>query len=174
MYKPLEERLKQLKDQFPRLEGEIDYLKSRYLSKDEILHEAKDLYSRWPKLDREEKRQIIENITEKITIGQKDITIDLCYLPSASEIVAKRQRSRRDSNPRYLSAQRFSRPSRSTTLPLLRIKNLSEIYYGRVKNQLSSRILKSFYNRKTILQANSAARLPVFDSKKKPRPCKML
>jgi len=93
-YKPLEERLKQLENQIPRLEGEIDYLKSQYLSKDEILHEARDLYSRWPKLDRKEKRQIIENITENIIIGQKDITINLCYLPSPSEIVAKRARSR--------------------------------------------------------------------------------
>ena len=110
-YKPMEERLGQIDDQIPRLEGEIDYLKSQYLSKDEILHEARDLYSRWPKLSQDEKRQIIETITEKIIIGEKDITINLCYLPSPPKTMAKRQRSRRDSNPRCLTAQRFSRPS---------------------------------------------------------------
>ena len=99
-YKPMEERLGQIDEQIPALEGQIDYLKSQYLSKDEVLHEARDLYSRWPKLKREEKRQIIETITEKIIIGQKDVTINLCYLPSPSEMMAERERSRRDSNPR--------------------------------------------------------------------------
>ncbi len=99
-YKPMEERYKQIDEQIPLLEGQIDYLKSQHLSKDEVLHEARDLHSRWPKLEREEKRQIIETITEKIIVGQKDITINLCYLPSPSEMMAERERSRRDSNPR--------------------------------------------------------------------------
>ena len=120
-YKPMEERLSQIDEQIPALEGQIDYLKNQYLSKDEILHEARDLYSRWPKLERKEKRQIIENITENIIIGQKDITINLCYLPSLSKMMAEKERSRRDSNPRYLSVQRFSRPSPSAARPLLRI-----------------------------------------------------
>lgn len=80
------------------------------------------------KLDCKEKRQIIENITENIIIGEKDITINLCYLPSISEIAGKRQRSRRDSNPRYLSVQRFSRPSPSATRPLLQILVFT-VYY---------------------------------------------
>ncbi len=46
-YSPLEERLKQLKDQIPELQGEIDFLKIQYLSSDEVLSEAQDLYSRW-------------------------------------------------------------------------------------------------------------------------------
>jgi hypothetical protein len=37
------------------------------------------------------------------------------------QISALHKRRRRDSNPRYLSAQRFSRPPQSTTLPLLQI-----------------------------------------------------
>ena len=94
-YKPMEERLSQIDEQIPILEGQIDYLKSQYLSKDEVLHEARDLYSRWAKLEREEKRQIIETIREKIIIGKKDITINLCYLPSPSEMMAERERSRR-------------------------------------------------------------------------------
>lgn len=83
-YKPLEERLKQTRDQVPEVQGEIDYLKIQYLSSDQILHEAKDLYSRWPELNSEEKRKIVENITERITVGNEEITINLCYLPSAA------------------------------------------------------------------------------------------
>lgn len=98
-YRPLEERLKQLDDQIPTLQGEIDFLKIQCLSSDQILNEAKDLYTRWPELVQEEKRKIVENITEKIIIGKEDVTINLCYLPSSSEIMAPRQRNHRDSLP---------------------------------------------------------------------------
>lgn len=90
-YRPLEEQLKQLEDQIPGLQGEVDYLKIQYLSSDEILAEARDLYSRWPALTVEEKRQIVENITDRITIGDDDVTIDLCYLPSSSQVMTKGQ-----------------------------------------------------------------------------------
>jgi site-specific DNA recombinase len=92
-YKPLEERFKQLEAEIPQLQGEVDFLKIQYLSSDEILSEAKDLYSRWLSLSFDEKRQIIEHITEQIVIGTNDVTIQLCYLPSAPEIVAKGQRN---------------------------------------------------------------------------------
>ena len=92
-YGPLEVRFKQLSDQISEIQGELDFLKIRALSGDEILTEARDLYSRWPDLTREEKRRIIETITEKITLGKDDVTIDLCYLPSSSEIMADRQRN---------------------------------------------------------------------------------
>jgi hypothetical protein len=47
-YRPLEERLKQIDNQIPEVQGEIDFLKIQYLSSDQIFNEAKDLYSRWP------------------------------------------------------------------------------------------------------------------------------
>ena len=96
-YRPLEERLKQIQDQLPELQGEIDFLRIQYLSSDQILSEAKDLYSRWPELTSGEKRKIVENITDKIIVGTEDVTINLCYLPSPSELVASSQRNFRDS-----------------------------------------------------------------------------
>jgi site-specific DNA recombinase len=97
-YKPLEQRLKQTQDQIPELQGEIDFLKIQYLSSDQILHEAKDLYSRWPDLNPPEKRKIIENITDRITVGTDDITINLCYLPTSTKTAASGQRNFRDSS----------------------------------------------------------------------------
>lgn len=99
-YRPLENRLKQLDDEIPRLQGEIDFLKISYLSSDEILNEARDLYTRWPSLTFDEKRKIVENITEKVTVGKDDVLIDLCYLPSSSEMTAERQQNSRGSWPR--------------------------------------------------------------------------
>jgi site-specific DNA recombinase len=100
-YKPLEQRLKQINDQIPELQGEIDFLKIQYASKDEILSEAKDLYSRWKQLSSDEKRTIVESITENIIVGTEDVTINLCYLPSPtptlSKVMASEQRNFRDS-----------------------------------------------------------------------------
>lgn len=90
-YTPLEERLRQIDDQMPEIQGEIDFLRIQYLSSDEILHEARDLYSRWNQLSFDEKKKIIETITEKITIGKGDIEINLCYIPSSWELVTKGQ-----------------------------------------------------------------------------------
>lgn len=99
-YKPLEERKKQFMDQIPELQGEIDFLRIKNLSSDQILAEARDLYGRWSQLESAEKRQIVENIAEKITIGEDEVAIDLSYLPSSSKIMATESRILRDSWPR--------------------------------------------------------------------------
>jgi site-specific DNA recombinase len=100
-YKPLEARLNQIEGQIPELQAEIDFLKVQYLSSDQILNEAKDLYSRWPGLTFEERRKIVENITEKVVVGKEDVTINLCYLPSplptSPEGMASSQRNFRGS-----------------------------------------------------------------------------
>ena len=98
-YEPIEERLAQLEKQLPELEAEIDFLKIQYLSSDTVLREAKDLYDRWPKLPFEEKRSIVELITEQIVIGKADITFKLSYLPNvhSSQNAGNKQRNFRDS-----------------------------------------------------------------------------
>jgi site-specific DNA recombinase len=92
-YRPLEERLKQLEDRIPEVQGELDFLKIQRLSSDEVLSEARDLYSRWGDLERDEKRRIVETITDRITIGKDEVHIDLAYLPSPSEDLAKEARN---------------------------------------------------------------------------------
>ncbi|MGK5090446.1 hypothetical protein WDW89_00360, partial [Deltaproteobacteria bacterium TL4] len=99
-YKPLEERLKQKEEQIPEIQAEIDFLRIQYLSSGQIVNEAKDLYTQWPELETAEKRKVIENVTDKIIIGTDDITINLCYLPSTSEITSRRQHNFRDSSLR--------------------------------------------------------------------------
>jgi site-specific DNA recombinase len=96
-YRPMEERLKALEDQLPRLQAEIDFLRIQNLSRDEIINEAQDLYGRWADLLPEEKRHIVENVVERITLGKGEVSIDLAYVPSRSEITAKGQRGHRGS-----------------------------------------------------------------------------
>jgi site-specific DNA recombinase len=98
-FQPLDTRKKQLENQIPELQGEIDFLKIKYLSSNEIFTEAKDLYSRWPQLSSEEKRMIAENITENIIIGKDTLEVNLCYLPSSIKNVVSGQRNLRGSWP---------------------------------------------------------------------------
>ncbi|MEP7118105.1 MAG: recombinase family protein, partial [Acidobacteriota bacterium] len=98
-YRPLEDRLKALDDQLPRLQAELDFLRIQNLSRDEIVAEAQDLYGRWADLLPDEKQQIVENVVERITVGKGEVAIDLAYIPSHSEITTKRQRGNKDSSP---------------------------------------------------------------------------
>lgn len=98
-YRPLEEQARQLESQIPQLQGEVDFLTIQHLSRDQILTEARDIYTRWPDLERAEKRRIIENTVEQITIGKDDISIELAYFPASLEFMTDRQRGHTDSSP---------------------------------------------------------------------------
>lgn len=80
-FKPLEERSLQLSNQIPEIEAHIDYLKIQYNSSDIILHDAKDLYTQWESYTYEEKRGVIEDITEHVRVGKLDIYVKLSSLP---------------------------------------------------------------------------------------------
>lgn len=82
-YKPTEQRLRQLEEQTPEIEAEIDFLKIQALSSDTILQDAKDLYHNWNNLPFDEKRSVVETITEKIVIHADTIDIHLSYLPNS-------------------------------------------------------------------------------------------
>lgn len=82
LLKPLEIQVKQLEEQLPELEAEVDFLKIEYLSSETVLDGAKDLFNNWAGMPLEEKRNIVELITNSITIGKSDINISLSYLPT--------------------------------------------------------------------------------------------
>jgi site-specific DNA recombinase len=81
--------VKQITEQLPTLQAEVDFLAIQHLSREEVLSEARDIYSRWPSLEGEEKREIIENTVGRIVIGKEDVTIELAYLPNSSELMAR-------------------------------------------------------------------------------------
>ena len=62
----------------------IDVLRINRLSRDHILAEARSLHTRWPELPRDQKRQIVETITDRITVGREDIDILLHYVPTTA------------------------------------------------------------------------------------------
>lgn len=81
-YNPLQEQLRQIETQIPVLQAEIDFMKISALSSHVIQQDARDLYKSWNLLPFEEKRTIIETITDKITVHQDTIDISFSYLPA--------------------------------------------------------------------------------------------
>jgi site-specific DNA recombinase len=81
---PLTARRSQLEEELPRLQAECDVLKLSLLSRSEALEEARDLSDRWGDLPFEERRHIVEAITDRIVVGQEDIEITLLHLPSGT------------------------------------------------------------------------------------------
>jgi site-specific DNA recombinase len=98
-FRPLEERLEAIKRQIPELQGEIDFLKIKYLSSDEIISEAKGLYSKWSDLLFDEKRKIVESITDRITIEKEEVSLSLAYIPSSHELATDGERTVRGPLP---------------------------------------------------------------------------
>jgi site-specific DNA recombinase len=74
-YRPLTERLKQIEEELPALQASIDVMKISQLSEAEVRSAATNLYDRWTNLPFEDKRQVVEAITDKIVIAQEDIDI---------------------------------------------------------------------------------------------------
>lgn len=112
-YGPLEQRLAELSNEIPRLQAEADLLRMQYLSRDELLHEAQNLYGNWSALTFEEKRQLVENIVERITIGPDEIEIALSYLPppvSPGEDMAEKQHNLTDSLPKQARSEPGTSP----------------------------------------------------------------
>jgi len=104
-YRPLEEQVKQITEQLPNLQAEVDFLAIQHLSRDEVLSEARDVYSRWQDLEQDEKRKIIENTVEKIVVGKDEVTIEIAYFPNSSELMANGQRTH------VLAASGMTRPA---------------------------------------------------------------
>lgn len=69
------------------------------LSAEEVASEARKLHELWTKMAPEEKRKIVEAITEKIVIGKGEINVTLSYMPPCKDM-AKRWRKGEDSNLR--------------------------------------------------------------------------
>lgn len=82
-YHPLAERLRQYDDELPAAQADLDVLKIAQLSQEEILSGARDLNAAWPTLPPEEKRVIVETITERISVSPDEVAIDLIATPDS-------------------------------------------------------------------------------------------
>jgi len=89
-YKPLNERLEQLTEDLPIRQAEVDFQHIQGLSVETVLDEARTLYDMWPRLDFEDKRNVVEALTERVTVRNDEIELTL-KAAIASEELVKRQ-----------------------------------------------------------------------------------
>ena len=66
------QQLQQLNDELPKIEAEIRALKIQQESIHVVMDDAINLYNNWDQFTQDQKRRIVEMITEKITIGLDD------------------------------------------------------------------------------------------------------
>lgn len=78
---PLTARRRQLEEELPRLQADVDVAKVLTLSKGEVISEARDLANRWPGLPYEDRLAIVNTIASRIIVGKEDIEINLIHLP---------------------------------------------------------------------------------------------
>jgi len=90
---PLEERLRQLDEQIPALQAEVDLRRIQLLSREEIVAEAQTLASQWEALEAGDRRTIVETITRRITVGESEVGIELEHLPPFDEAGVTWQRT---------------------------------------------------------------------------------
>jgi site-specific DNA recombinase len=81
-YAPVYEKQKQIEQSMMILQGEIDALRMQSLGNSQVIHDAQNLHRMWKRFTKEEKKGIIEAITESIIVGKEDIEINLSYIPT--------------------------------------------------------------------------------------------
>lgn len=80
-YNPVQLQVRQIEQQLPEVQAQIDFLSIQNLSADVVLNDAQDLYNNWNSLSFEDKRYIVETIVERIAIGEDTIDVALSHLP---------------------------------------------------------------------------------------------
>lgn len=84
-YRPLAARLRQLEDELPMLQADLDATRITELSRDEILSSAQSVHTAWPTYAQEDKRRIVEAITERITVSKNEVEIELFTVPGRGD-----------------------------------------------------------------------------------------
>lgn len=87
LYQPLVAQVEQLDSSTPQLQSQIELKRKELNSSDFVINEAKLLYNQWTRLVFEQKRAIVETITDYIKIGEDTIDVGLYPLQSSSSSV---------------------------------------------------------------------------------------
>lgn len=87
----LQERKQQIEDEIPRLEGEIDYIKTYELGRNHILTQATTLYTLWDSFDAPTRTKIVRELINKIIINKDKLIFEFFYLSELMELCKSNQ-----------------------------------------------------------------------------------
>ena len=88
---PLEEKKAQLVETIGRLQSEIEHLRTQKVDKAAILREGESLITGWPGFDADRKRELVENLVDRITIHKdRRVEFELHYVPGQPLVNSQR------------------------------------------------------------------------------------
>lgn len=111
---PLEDRRKQIDQTLPKLEAELDIFRINIRSKDVMINEARDFYGRWSKMKFAEKRNIVESIVDRITVGKDDVEMELHFLPEIHAVPSRNSGKRATHDQGFMAATSWKRAGKVT------------------------------------------------------------
>lgn len=86
-FQPLDARKQEITKELPRLEGEIAALSVNELSAADVISHGASFYDRWPTLEEDAKRQIIELFLKQIVVGKEDVEVVMVSLPCLETVI---------------------------------------------------------------------------------------
>jgi len=78
---PLKERKERLQDELPRIQAEIDHLKTSSTAKDYLIDKVTTFAGMWPVLTYEERRKLIDELVASVEIQKEKLHFTLTYTP---------------------------------------------------------------------------------------------
>lgn len=82
----LQERKQQIETEMPRLEGEINFIKTSELGKDYLFTKAATLYALWDTIDHDSHVKIARELISGIIIKKDELIFEYFYLPELMEL----------------------------------------------------------------------------------------
>lgn len=96
-YTPIQERLTQKEEELTLIQADIDFMKIQMINNDEAISKSQGVYDNWGSYSEEDKRFIIEAITNKIIVHKTEIEIKLNNLNSSPKFTENGLRNHRGS-----------------------------------------------------------------------------
>jgi len=78
---PLKERKESIQEEIPRVQAEIDHLKTSTATREYLIDQATTFARMWPILNEEERRKLVDELVERIELQQEKLHFVLTYKP---------------------------------------------------------------------------------------------
>ena len=85
-FETLRERKEQLQNEVPRIEGEIAFIKTAELGRDQLLTQATSLAALWDSLDYDSRVKVTKELLSGVTYQKDQLTFEYYYLPQFMEV----------------------------------------------------------------------------------------
>jgi site-specific DNA recombinase len=85
-YDPIKTRLDNISLEIPRLQAEIDFIKTNEIGKSYVIERATTLASLWDSLSYEARQQVVKELVERIDVGEDSLHFVFFYIPSFAPV----------------------------------------------------------------------------------------